>query len=73
MTALGDEWVVRNRGDMGTDLGIHGRKEHWRLLQNFMEKGFRLKSRDEWAELFYGENFYFLLPVMNAGLTLLSY
>lgn len=72
LTALGEEWVVQNRGDMGVDLGIQGREKDWELLKNFMEKGFRLKGRDEWATLFYGENIWFFSGVIT-GLDLFSY
>lgn len=72
MTALGEDWVVQNKGDMGVDLGIHTRKKDWVLLKHFMEEGFRLKSRDEWATLFYGEQSQCLFGV-TAGLTLFSH
>lgn len=72
LTALGEEWVAQNRGDMGVDLGIQGRKKDWELLKTFMEKGFRLKGRDEWATLFYGRSLWLFYGVIT-GLTLFSY
>ncbi|KZV64425.1 CoA-transferase family III [Peniophora sp. CONT] len=50
--AVPKTWLERE--EWLPDLDVHGHKELWPKFKDFLERGFKLRTRDEWADTFAG-------------------
>ena len=46
---------LEERGDWRPTMEMRTNEKEWPRLRDFLEQGFKEKSRDEWAEVFYGK------------------
>ncbi|KAI0322543.1 CoA-transferase family III [Amylostereum chailletii] len=52
LRAVPKEWLAKEKWT--PDLGVQDRKTEWPVFKDFLERGFKLRSRDEWATVFDG-------------------